>query len=117
LSDKSILDLSRLQEAFDDDVLGIADLLEMALATGAKHVRTLRDGIEQNDITIVSRAAHGIKGSASNVGAGNVTKVATAIEDRARAANWDGILPLADELESAYAQLRESVAAYRAEVT
>src|SRR5471032_2232642 len=80
--DKAILDLSRLQEAFDDDVIGIADLLDMALATGRKHVAAMNEGVRSHTIEMVARAAHGIKGSASNVGAGNVTAVATEIETR-----------------------------------
>jgi len=115
--DKAILDLSRLQEAFDDDVIGIADLLDMALATGRKHVAKMNEGIHDRAIETVARAAHGIKGSASNVGAGNVTAVATEIDRRARAGTWDGIEQLAHDLEAAYAELGTTVRAYRIEVT
>jgi HPt (histidine-containing phosphotransfer) domain-containing protein len=115
--DKAILDLTRLQEAFDDDVIGIADLLDMALQTGRKHVGFMNDGIKNHSIETVARAAHGIKGSASNVGAGNVTLVATEIESRARAGSWDGVEALTRDLENAYEELRTTVVAYRAEVT
>lgn len=116
MPDKSILDLTRLEEAFEDDVNGIADLLEMALETGAKHVRAMREGIAVHEIEKVARAAHGVKGSASNIGAPAVTDVAKAIDERARAANWDGIPALADRLEVAYADLRNEVASYRAAI-
>jgi HPt (histidine-containing phosphotransfer) domain-containing protein len=115
--DKAILDLSRLQEAFDDDVIGIADLLDMALATGRKHVAAMNEGVRSHTIEMVARAAHGIKGSASNVGAGNVTAVATEIETRSRAGSWDGIEQLARDLEAAYAELGTRVKEYRIEVT
>lgn len=116
MPDKSILDLSRLEEAFEDDVVGIADLLEMALETGAKHVRSMREGIEAHEIEKVSRAAHGVKGSASNIGAPAVTAVATSIEERARLGSWDDIPGLTDRLEATYAELRAAVGQYRAEV-
>ena len=117
MPDKAILDLTRLQEAFDDDVIGIADLLDMALETGRKHVGFMNEGIKTHTIETIARAAHGIKGSASNVGAGNVTQVATQIEARARAGSWDGVEPLVRDLEHAYEELRKTVVAYRAEVT
>jgi HPt (histidine-containing phosphotransfer) domain-containing protein len=114
--DSSVLDLTRLQEAFEDDVAGIADLLDMALGTGAKHTKALIDAIAARDLTLVGRAAHGIKGSASNIGAPKVTAVALAIEERARSADWDAINKLAADLEASYAELGRTVVAYRAEV-
>ncbi|GAC1402144.1 MAG: Hpt domain-containing protein [Candidatus Velthaea sp.] len=117
MPDKSVLDLSRLQEAFEDDVAGIADLLEMALGTGSKHVAALRGGIAEHDLAAVSRAAHSIKGSSSNVGANCVARLATEIESRARCGDWVGIAQLALEVENAYADLRVTVAAYRATVS
>jgi HPt (histidine-containing phosphotransfer) domain-containing protein len=115
--DNAILDLSRLQEAFDDDVIGIADLLDMALETGRKHVGFMNDGIRNRSIETVARAAHGVKGSASNVGAGNVTAVAAQIEVLTRAGSWDGVEELTRDLEQAYEDLRLTVVAYRLEVT
>jgi HPt (histidine-containing phosphotransfer) domain-containing protein len=115
--DKAILDLTRLQEAFDDDVIGIADLLDMALGTGRKHIALMSEGIRNGAIEAVARAAHGIKGSASNCGAEKAAAIAADIETRARAGSWDGIESLARDLEDAYTQLAASVAAYRAEVS
>ncbi|GAC1418142.1 MAG: hypothetical protein NVSMB5_09390 [Candidatus Velthaea sp.] len=117
MRDKAILDLSRLQGAFDDDVTGIADLLEMALETGAKHLHALHAGLQSADLGAVSRAAHSIKGSTSNIGANSAALLASDIESRARSGTWDGIAALADELDRAYSELRASVAAYRAEIS
>jgi HPt (histidine-containing phosphotransfer) domain-containing protein len=115
LPDSAILDLSRLREAFADDDAGIIDLLEMALGTGTKHVESLTSALAQGDATAVAKAAHGIKGSASNIGAVAVTRISAEIETRARNARLDGLDELTVELEGAYAALRESVRAYRAE--
>lgn len=117
MPDKDILNLARLEEAFEDDTEGIADLLGMALNTGMQHLERLRTGIADGDIGTVSRAAHGIKGSASNVGAGVVAEISGEIEERARSGVWEGIAGLTDQLEGAYAQLRTSVAAYCAKVS
>ena len=84
LQDSEILDLSRLVEAFEDDTAGIADLLDMALETGAKHRLALADGVARGDAEVVRRAAHSIKGSASNIGAARVSSIAADIENQAR---------------------------------
>jgi HPt (histidine-containing phosphotransfer) domain-containing protein len=115
LPDSAILDLSRLREAFEDDDAGIIELLEMAINTGTKHVERLKTALAEGDVTNVARAAHGIKGSSSNIGAIAVTRISAEIEDRARNARLDGVTELAAELEGAYVALRETVRDYRAE--
>ena len=114
MPDKEILDLSRLEEAFEDDVNGIAELLEMALETGKKHRRALEDGLSAGDAQVVARAAHGIKGSAGNIGANNVYQLATELDAQARTGNLDGARERADAIDAAYARVAEEVRAYRA---
>jgi HPt (histidine-containing phosphotransfer) domain-containing protein len=114
LPDKTVLDLWRLQEAFEDDVTGIADLLEMALQTGQKHRRALEDGLAARDASVVARAAHGIKGSAGTIGATTVYALATELDARARTGDLDGARERIDAIGAAYAQVEEEVRAYRA---
>ena len=114
MPDKEILDLSRLEEAFEDDVNGIAELLEMALETGKKHRRALEDGLSAGDAQVVARAAHGIKGSAGNIGANAVYRLATELDARARTGNLDGARERIDEIGEEYARVAEEVQAYRA---
>jgi HPt (histidine-containing phosphotransfer) domain-containing protein len=117
LPDRNILDLSRLEEAFEDDVNGIADLLEMALETGNKHRRALAEGLAANDAQIVARAAHGIKGSAGNIGANVVYHLATELDARARQGNLDGARERVDAIGAAYDRVAEEVRAYRARLS
>lgn len=114
MPDKSILDIARLEEAFEDDVAGIADLLEMALETGAKHRRALEAGLASADATVVARAAHGIKGSAGNIGAVVVYRLAVELDERARGGNLDGARERIEAIDAAYARVAEEVRAYRA---
>jgi HPt (histidine-containing phosphotransfer) domain-containing protein len=114
LPDKTVLDLSRLEEAFEDDRAGIAELLEMALETGKKHYRLLEEGLANGDAAVVARAAHGIKGSAGNIGANAVYHLAIELDDRARAGNLDGARERIDAIEAAYARLAGQVREYRA---
>jgi HPt (histidine-containing phosphotransfer) domain-containing protein len=114
LPDKAILDIARLEEAFEDDVEGIADLLEMALETGRKHRRALEEGLAAGDASIVARAAHGIKGSSGNIGANVVYRLATELDACARTGNLDGAREAVDAIDEAYARVAEQVRAYRA---
>ncbi len=109
-----MLDLWRLEEAFEDDTAGIADLLEMALQTGRKHCAALEAGLAAGDATVVARAAHGIKGSAGNIGANVVYGLATELDARARTGDLDGARERVDAINTAYARVAEEVRAYRA---
>ncbi|MGA2395622.1 MAG: Hpt domain-containing protein [Candidatus Lustribacter sp.] len=114
MGDTPILEISRLEEIFEDDTAGIADLLEAAMGTGAANQATLRDAVARRQLDEVMRAAHAIKGSTANIGGNEVAALAARIEDAARAQTWDGIEPATIELDQAYERLREAVRAYRA---
>jgi HPt (histidine-containing phosphotransfer) domain-containing protein len=116
MPDTLILEISRLQEIFEDDTAGIVELLESAMKTGRGYQDALRTGLQQQGLEDVMRAAHAIKGSAANVGGNEVAAVAARIEDAARASTWNGIAEDADELDRAYDRLRAAIQAYRAEV-
>jgi HPt (histidine-containing phosphotransfer) domain-containing protein len=117
LPDKEVLDLTRLEEAFKDDTAGIADLLDMALQTGAKHRGTLAQGVAAGDAVAVARAAHGIKGSAGNIGANEVYRLATELDARARTGDISDARERVDAIDAAYARVAEEVRAYRTSVT
>lgn len=112
-----MLDPWRLEEAFEDDVAGIADLLEMALETGAKHRRALEAGLAAGDASAVSRAAHGMKGSAGTIGANAVYELAAELDTRARTGNLEGARERADAIDAAYARVADEVRAYRARLS
>jgi len=113
LPDKAVLDLSRLEQAFEDDRDGIAALLEMALETGAKHRRALEEGLANGDAVMVARAAHGIKGSAGNIGAVRVYEIAAELDERARTGNLDGADERIRAIDAAYARVAGEIREYR----
>jgi HPt (histidine-containing phosphotransfer) domain-containing protein len=114
VADDETLDLTRLVEAFDNDVASIAKLLTLARESEKRYIEALRAAIAHEDLVAVARAAHSIKGSASNIGASKVSGVAARIEDSARSSVWDGIDQGLSELDDLYAQLCERIAAYAA---
>ncbi len=111
------MDLERLEEAFEDDTTGIADLLEMALGTGEKHRRALEEGIAAGDAEVVRRAAHSIKGSAGNIGAYEVMRLAAELDEHARAGDLSDARARVDAIAAAYEQVAGEVRAYRASLT
>ncbi len=113
MPDKEILDLWRLEEAFEDDTQGIADLLDLAMQTGEKHLRSLIAAVEAHDATGVAKAAHGIKGSAGNIGANVVYRLACELDERARAGMLDGAAERVRRIDEAYEQVAQQVAEYR----
>jgi HPt (histidine-containing phosphotransfer) domain-containing protein len=116
MPDTPTLEISRLQEIFEDDTAGIAELLDAAMQTGAGHQAALREGIGRREIDGVMRAAHAIKGSSANIGGNEVAAIAARIESAARANSWQGIDADSLALDAAYERLRAAVAAYRASV-
>jgi HPt (histidine-containing phosphotransfer) domain-containing protein len=107
-----VLDLRRLEETYGDDRAGIGSLLGMACESELRYIASLRDAIAKGDLHAVARAAHSIKGSASNIGAMKLSLVAAGIEDQARLDRWDGIADFAAELDRCYAEMRERVDRY-----
>jgi HPt (histidine-containing phosphotransfer) domain-containing protein len=114
--EEDVLNLTRLEEAYDDDRSAIADLLGMARETELRYITALREAIAKADFRSVARAAHSIKGSASNIGALRVSRIAADIEDRAKVERWDGIAGFADELDRRFEELTARIADYAASV-
>ncbi|GAC1577039.1 MAG: hypothetical protein NVS3B7_10200 [Candidatus Elarobacter sp.] len=117
LPDKEILDLGRLEEAFEDDTAGIADLLDLAMQTGQKHRRSLDEGVAAGSAETIARAAHGIKGSAGTIGANVVYRLATELDARARTGDISDARERVGAIDAAYARVAEEVRAYRARLT
>ncbi|MEO7040086.1 MAG: Hpt domain-containing protein [Candidatus Elarobacter sp.] len=113
MPDKEILDLTRLEEAFEDDTDGIGELLEMALQTGAKHRRAIDEALSAGDAATVARAAHGIKGSAGNIGANVVYRLAAELDLQARSGDLQDVPARLDAIDAAYARVADEVRTYR----
>jgi two-component system sensor histidine kinase BarA len=117
LPDKDVLDLTRLQEAFEDDTAGIAELLEMALETGKKHCAALEAAIAAGDAPAVAKAAHGIKGSSGNIGANRVMEIAARVDARARTGDLTDAREEYAAIVAGYARVADEVRAYRESLT
>jgi HPt (histidine-containing phosphotransfer) domain-containing protein len=73
---------SELLECFSGDEL--RSLLESIPGEGAHCVRAIQDAIAANDLDAAKRAAHKLKGMASNLGAARIAEAARRVEQCAR---------------------------------
>ncbi|RYY92455.1 MAG: sensor histidine kinase, partial [Comamonadaceae bacterium] len=95
VDDGPLMDYSRLEEfkEFDDEDLSMTrEVLELFLGDAPARVQVLQEAAAGDDAGALGRAAHAIKGAASNVGAVALSRAAAQLEDRARIA-WPADAP------------------------
>jgi HPt (histidine-containing phosphotransfer) domain-containing protein len=69
----------------------------------------LRDASARGDCVLLERAAHGLKGAASNFGASSVVAAALHLEKMGRSGTIEGFAPAYRELENVLAVLHEEL--------
>ena len=69
-------------------------------------VAEVRAAVARRESTALARAAHSLKGSASQIGAGQVARLAAELEQRGRAGTADDAEPLVAQLETDVDRLR-----------
>jgi two-component system sensor histidine kinase/response regulator len=86
------------------------------LADVPRLIEALRGCVEQGDLAGALRQAHTIKGASAAVGGEALRAVSAAVEAAATAGDAAGVASRLPDLESAFAQLRETMAAFGGEV-
>jgi CheY-like chemotaxis protein len=94
----------------DEQLLG--ELLHLFQTDAPKWLADLRSAIDRGDAAQLRRAAHTIKGGASNLGARQTWTAAARLEELARTGSWDGVEAARAELEGALARLDAETAAF-----
>lgn len=113
-SESSPLDAARvaeLTEIFGDEQ-SVRELFAEFFHELDPRIATLREGLAEGRPDLVDTAAHAIKGSSANLGAGAVRDCARTVEELARANHLDEIEPLLGNLEQELARLREWIQAH-----
>lgn len=85
------------------------EVLDDFLATAAQDCGALQAAHRDGDLGAIQRQAHRIKGAAALVGAHELERAASALEQAARAQDWALVLPLLSDLETALERLRRVV--------
>ncbi len=114
----TVIDMSVVDELLDlcddGDPELLLDLIEMFLEDGPARIKSILEGVEQNDLDMVERAAHSLKGSAGNLGALKVQNDADALQNASRRSESEKVSDLVTPLQDDY---REAEEALRALVT
>jgi two-component system sensor histidine kinase/response regulator len=97
--------LARVREMTDDENTA-REVVDLFLSGAADGLRELRRGEAVGNAAAVSRAAHKIKGSARNVGAEELARLAERMEQRSDDRGPDGLSGLLREAEAHLERLR-----------
>lgn len=114
-ADKSVLDLDRLIEVYDDDLDGMLELLDLMIKNNTGLLTKLEHAAKERDLEGVRAASHAIKGSAGNVGGMELYRMAQKIEDLARDGEWAGLQERIDAARPAFNRLRGEIDSLRME--
>ena len=87
----------------DDDDAFLKDIIGIFLEDTPQRIAELKQCLTAYDQPKFTRAAHSIKGSASNLGANHVRSVAEEIERQSRNSGLSDMEPLITKLESEFA--------------
>jgi HPt (histidine-containing phosphotransfer) domain-containing protein len=114
-ADKSVLDLERLIEVYEEDLDGMLELFELMLKNNTALLAKLEHATQERDLEGVRSASHAMKGSVGNVGGLELYALAQEIEDRARDGAWEGIPERVEQARPALGRLRREIESLRIE--
>jgi len=112
MSDESPLDpqaIDALRE-LSPDAGFLRELIEVYLQDTPERMAELEDAINRNDVQLATRAAHTIKGSSSNFGATQVTRLSHEIEMQGKSGNLAESPASLSKLKAEYSRVAEALA-------
>ncbi|MNV97547.1 Hpt domain protein [compost metagenome] len=81
-------------------------MLDDFLTATAQDLADLHRAHRDGDLSVLQHAAHRIRGAAQLIGAVELSEAADALEQAARAQDWNLALPLLSDVETAVERLR-----------
>ncbi len=104
---KKILDIDNALRRLDNDLDLFKELINIFIEDTFVRISELKSAINHGDISTLERTAHTIKGSASNIGAIEISKAAKSLEFMAKDKEIDKANDYIKELEEAYFRLKD----------
>ncbi|WP_052756533.1 ATP-binding protein [Lysobacter capsici] len=101
-----VLDVEVLRRLLDDSDSEAGDVLDDFLTATAQDLADLHRAHRDGDLSVLQHAAHRIRGAAQLIGAVELSEAADALEQAARAQDWNLALPLLSDVETAVERLR-----------
>ncbi len=100
------VDASRLHELTRGDSVLARGLIETFIESGRRAIVEIRTGIGAGDAALVQRAAHTLKGSSANMGAGHLQRAAAVLERAAEVQPAAGLQELAQAVNERFSAAR-----------
>lgn len=97
----------------DDGGQFLTELIDIFLQDTPLRLKELANAIAAGDVTVATRAAHSIKGSAGNFGATALARLSLECETAAKAGRLDEVAAQKNALEQAFADVRTALLALR----
>lgn len=101
-----VLNVAVLRRLLDDSDSDAGEVLDDFLAATAQDLSDLHSAHRAGDLSALQHCAHRIRGAAQLVGAVELSEAADALEQAARAQDWNLALPLLSDVETAVERLR-----------
>ncbi len=89
----------------------VTQMIRLFLENAPTRLDQIRKGLSEGGIAEAERGVHSLKSSAGNVGAVTVRRIATEMEERAGDGDAAALSALFPDLEAAFAQAQEQLAA------
>lgn len=118
MAEKTVLDPTSLAAlnaiSPGDDGAFLKELMGIFLADTPSRLVDLENSTAANDLSGIIRAAHSIKGAASNFGAHELCDLARRIEAAGKTNDLTAVRPLVPRLVDAFADVRQQMESIRA---
>ncbi|MES2765417.1 MAG: response regulator [Bacteroidota bacterium] len=103
--------LQRLKELHDDgdDTSFLKELIDIFLQNTPLHIAKIKTHVEQNNLDMVRKTAHAIKGSSAVLGAFKLVEMSTALENGSRAGDSTAVAEVAAQLDEEYAKVHDAL--------
>jgi HPt (histidine-containing phosphotransfer) domain-containing protein len=102
-----------LRDLNPDEPGFLRELIDLFLEDVPARIAEIEQSLANRDAVLLTRAAHTIKGSCSNFGAGELARVSLAMELQGKSAAFAAAADTLPSLRAEYAQVVEALKAYR----
>ncbi len=107
---KPVFNQRALLARLDNDIELAEELVQVFLADSEEQTLRIREAFAARDGVKLERHAHTLKGSASNLEAGDIADISKSLQSFASAGDWDSAAVCIGDLEQAFQRFKSAVA-------
>lgn len=116
-NDKTLIDLSYLQEVASDNIDFMVEMIDIFLAQTPDYVSTLNDAVDQKNWVKIAEMAHKVKPTLAFMGANEAKEKMASIESRARVEeDYEGVFSDFKNLQKDFNQIFDGLEEKRKEL-